>query len=184
MYDTVKGSDYIGDQEAIEYMCKTGPEAIYELENMGLPSPASTTVLSTSVRLVVIQVRWRAGCSYRSGRRPYRSRSAAHPLSAKRQEQDHRLLRVVCAGSGEKPGRSRGLVVTAIDMESGEVVFFKAKATVLATGGAGRIYQSTTNAHINTGGGRYGAARRGWGAGHGVLAVPPDRHRRCRGAGD
>lgn len=53
MYDTVKGSDYIGDQEAIEYMCKTGPEAIYELENMGSLSPALTTVPSTSVHSAV-----------------------------------------------------------------------------------------------------------------------------------
>ena len=52
---------------------------------------------------------------------------------------------------------------TAIDMESGEVVYFKAKATVLATGGAGRIYQSTTNAHINTGDGVGMALRAGVG---------------------
>ncbi len=48
MYDTVKGSDYIGDQDAIEYMCKTGPEAILELEHMGLPSLVLTMAVFIS----------------------------------------------------------------------------------------------------------------------------------------
>ncbi len=80
---------------------------------------------------------------------------------------------------------------TALCIETGEVVYFKARATVLATGGAGRIYQSTTNAHINTGDGVGMAIRRRTGAGYGNVAVPPDRycrcgrtgHRRCRGEG-
>ncbi len=71
---------------------------------------------------------------------------------------------------------------TALCIETGEVVYFKARATVLATGGAGRIYQSTTNAHINTGDGVGMAIRAGvLGAGYGNVAVPPDRH--CLGAG-
>lgn len=53
MYDTVKGSDYIGDQDAIEYMCKTGPEAILELEHMGLPFRVLMMVVSINVRLAV-----------------------------------------------------------------------------------------------------------------------------------
>ncbi|MCS5873957.1 FAD-binding protein [Klebsiella pneumoniae subsp. pneumoniae] len=73
---------------------------------------------------------------------------------------------------------------TALCIETGEVVYFKARATVLATGGAGRIYQSTTNAHINTGDG-VGMAipRRRAGAGYGNVAVPPDRYRRGWGSG-
>lgn len=50
MYDTVKGSDYIGDRDAIEYMCKTGPEAILELEHMGLPFSVLTTAVFISAR--------------------------------------------------------------------------------------------------------------------------------------
>ncbi|NYY74020.1 hypothetical protein DMN57_21785 [Escherichia coli] len=86
---------------------------------------------------------------------------------------------MVCAGSGENRD---GAVVgcTALCIETGEVVYFKARATVLATGGAGRIYQSTTNAHINTGDGVGMAIRcRRTGAGYGNVAVPPDRYCRC-----
>ena len=69
---------------------------------------------------------------------------------------------------------------TAIEIETGEVTFFKAKAVVLATGGAGRIFASTTNAHINTGDGVGMATRAGISyARHGNVAVPPNGYRRC-----
>ncbi len=67
---------------------------------------------------------------------------------------------MVCTGFGEESGR-RFVGCTAINIETGEVVYFKARATILATGGAGRIYQSTTNAHINTGDGVGMALRAG-----------------------
>jgi hypothetical protein len=74
--------------------------------------------------------------------------------------------------------------VIALSIETGEVVYVKSKATVFATGGAGRIYASTTNAFINTGDGhRHGPARRLPDAGHGDVAVPPDRHLRAGHAG-
>ncbi|VEB62016.1 succinate dehydrogenase flavoprotein subunit [Salmonella enterica subsp. enterica] len=68
---------------------------------------------------------------------------------------------MVCAGSGEKTRDGAVVGCTALCIETGEVVYFKARATVLATGGAGRIYQSTTNAHINTGDGVGMALRAG-----------------------
>jgi succinate dehydrogenase / fumarate reductase flavoprotein subunit len=68
MYDTVKGSDYIGDQDAIEYMCKTGPEAILELDHMGCRSPVwKWHHLSASVWRPVEKLRRRAGGTYRGG---------------------------------------------------------------------------------------------------------------------
>ncbi len=162
MYDTVKGSDYIGDQEAIEYMCKTGPEAVYELELEHGPA----------------LLRFDNGTVYQ---RPFGGQSknfggeqaavprrqptvpvtpCCTPLSAERQNKttvfsEWYALDLVKNQDGHIVG------CTAIDMESGEVVYFKAKATVLATGGAGRIYQSTTNAHINTGDGVGMALRAG-----------------------
>ncbi len=162
MYDTVKGSDYIGDQDAIEYMCKTGPEAIFELENMGLPFS-----------------RFEDGRVYQ---RPFGGQSKAFGgeqaarTAAAADRTGHALLHCLYQQNVKNQTEvfsewyaldlvknDDGAVVgaTAIDIETGEVVYFKAKATVLATGGAGRIFASTTNAHINTGDGVGMAARAG-----------------------
>lgn len=162
MFDTVKGSDYIGDQDAIEYMCKTGPEAITELENMGLPFS-----------------RFENGRVYQ---RPFGGQSKnfggeqAARTAAAADRTGHALLHLLYQQNVKNRTQvfsewyaldlvknQDGAVVgcTAIDIESGEIVYFKAKATVLATGGAGRIYASTTNAHINTGDGVGMALRAG-----------------------
>jgi succinate dehydrogenase / fumarate reductase flavoprotein subunit len=163
MYDTVKGSDYIGDQDAIEYMCSVGPEAVFELEHMGLPFS-----------------RFENGRIYQ---RPFggQSKGPDDPTQAARtcaaaDRTGHALLHtlyqqnlkagtqfysewygidLVTTGDGKVAG------VIAASIETGEVVFFKAKATVFATGGAGRIYSSTTNALINTGDGIGMALRAG-----------------------
>lgn len=162
MFDTVKGSDYIGDQDAIEYMCKTGPEAIIELENMGLPFS-----------------RFDNGRVYQ---RPFGGQSKAFGgeqaarTAAAADRTGHALLHLLYQQNVKNRTNvfsewyaldlvknSDGAVVgcTAIDIETGEIVYFKAKAVVLATGGAGRIYASTTNAHINTGDGVGMALRAG-----------------------
>ncbi|MCL2916682.1 succinate dehydrogenase flavoprotein subunit [Shewanella litorisediminis] len=154
MYDTVKGSDFIGDQDAIEYMCQTGPEAIIELEHMGLPFS-----------------RFENGKIYQ---RPFGGQSKnfggeqAARTAAAADRTGHALLHCLYQQNVKNKTQvfsewyaldlvknEDGVIVgcTAIDIESGEIVYFKAKATVLATGGAGRIYASTTNAHINTGDG-------------------------------
>ena len=163
MYDTVKGSDYIGDQDAIEYMCSVGPQAVFELEHMGLPFS-----------------RTEEGRIYQ---RPFggQSKGPDNPTQAARtcaaaDRTGHALLHALYQGNLKggttflnewyavdlvKNAKGQIAGVIAIDIESGETVYVKAKATVLATGGAGRIYQSTTNALINTGDGVGMALRAG-----------------------
>ncbi|SFG23050.1 succinate dehydrogenase flavoprotein subunit [Neptunomonas qingdaonensis] len=155
MYDTVKGSDYIGDQDAIEYMCSVGPQAVFELDHMGLPFSRTET-----------------GRIYQ---RPFggQSKGPDNPTQAARtcaaaDRTGHALLHTLYQAN-LKAGTTflnewyavdlvkneDGAVVgcIAICIETGETVYIKAKATVLATGGAGRIFASTTNALINTGDG-------------------------------
>jgi succinate dehydrogenase / fumarate reductase, flavoprotein subunit len=162
MYDTVKGSDYIGDQDAIEYMCKTGPEAIIEMENMGLP-------FSRFENGKIYQRPFGGQSKNFGGEQGARTAAAAdrtgHALLHLLYQQNVKnktkvfsewyALDLVKNQDGDVVG------CTAIDIESGEVVYFKSKAVVLATGGAGRIYASTTNAHINTGDGVGMALRAG-----------------------
>lgn len=155
MYDTVKGSDYIGDQDAIEYMCSVGPEAVFELEHMGLPFSRTENGR--------IYQRPFGGQSKDYGRGGQAARTCA---AADRT--GHALLHTLYQGNirnktvflnewfavdlvKNQDGAVVGVI--AINMEDGETVFIKSKATVLATGGAGRIFSSTTNAHINTGDG-------------------------------
>ncbi|MEH6628913.1 MAG: succinate dehydrogenase flavoprotein subunit [Motiliproteus sp.] len=155
MYDTVKGSDYIGDQDAIEYMCSVGPQAVFELDHMGMPFS-----------------RTEAGRIYQ---RPFGGQSKnfgeggqAARTCAAADRTGHALLHTLYQAN-LKAGTTffnewyatdlvkngDGVVVgcVAICLETGETVYIKALATVLATGGAGRIFQSTTNALINTGDG-------------------------------
>ena len=163
MYDTVKGSDYIGDQDAIEYMCQVGPEAVYELDHMGMP-------FSRTEEGRIYQ-RPFGGQSKDFGRGGQAARTCA---AADRT--GHALLHTLYQGNVKNDTvflnewfavdlvkNADGVVtgVIAMNMEDGEVVYAKSKATVLATGGAGRIYASTTNAHINTGDGIGMALRAG-----------------------
>ena len=155
MYDTIKGSDYIGDQDAIEYLCSVGPQAVFELDHMGLP-------FSRTEEGRIYQ-RPFGGQSKNFGEGGQAARTCA---AADRT--GHALLHALYQGnlkSGttflnewfavDMVQNDDGAVVgvVAICIESGETVYIEAKATVLATGGAGRIYQSTTNALINTGDG-------------------------------
>ncbi len=164
MYDTVKGSDYIGDQDAIEYMCSVGPEAVFELEHMGLPFSRFDNGR--------IYQRPFGGQSKDFGRGGQAARTCA---AADRT--GHALLHTLYQGNLKNNtvflnewfavdlvrNQDNAVVgVIAINIEDGEVVFVKSKATVLATGGAGRIYASTTNAHINTGDGVGMALRSGF----------------------
>lgn len=155
MYDTVKGSDYIGDQDAIEYMCSVGPQAVFELDHMGLP-------FSRTEEGRIYQ-RPFGGQSKNFGEGGQAARTCA---AADRT--GHALLHALYQGNlkggttflnewfaVDMVQNDDGAVVgvVAICIETGETVYIEAKATVLATGGAGRIYQSTTNALINTGDG-------------------------------
>ncbi|MEC7513251.1 MAG: succinate dehydrogenase flavoprotein subunit [Pseudomonadota bacterium] len=155
MFDTVKGSDYIGDQDAIEYMCSEGPDAVFELEHMGLPFS-----------------RFDNGRIYQ---RPFGGQSKefgeggqAARTCAAADRTGHALLHtlyqanlkagteffnewfavdLIKNNSGEISG------VSCFDMETGEVSAIKTSAVVLATGGAGQVYEQNTTSLICTGDG-------------------------------
>jgi len=161
-YDTVKGSDWLGDQDAIEFMCREAPNVVYELEHYGMPfdrNPDGT-----------IYQRPFGGHTANYGEKPVQRACAAadrtghamlHTLyqqNVKARAQffvEWMALDLIRDAEGDVVG------VTALEMETGEVHILEAKCTLLATGGAGRIYAASTNAFINTGDGLGMAARAG-----------------------
>ncbi|PWB57807.1 MAG: succinate dehydrogenase flavoprotein subunit [Nitrosomonadales bacterium] len=162
MYDTVKGSDYLGDQDAIEFMCRQANEAVIELEHFGMPFD----------RLENGRIYQRpfGGMTQEYGGAP------AVRTCAVADRTGHAMLhtlyqRNIAARTHffeeyfavdlvmDEQGYSQGVV--ALGIESGEPVFIEARATILATGGAGRIFSATTNALINTGDGLGMALRAG-----------------------
>ncbi len=161
MFDTVVGSDFLGDQNAIEYMCQNAPQSIYELEHMGLPFS----------RLKDGKIFQRA---FGGATRDY-GKEQAHRTCYAADRTGHAMLHTLYQKNIQEKAKffnewfavdlvktKTGIAgVTAICIETGEIVFIHAKATILATGGAGRVYQSTTNAHINTGDGMAMALRVG-----------------------
>ena len=162
MYDTVKGSDFIGDQDAIEYMCKEGPETVFELEHMGLPFSRTDEGR--------IYQRPFGGQSRAFGKGGQATRTCAaedrtghallHTLYQANLKANTKFLNEWFAlDLVVEDGKVVGIM--ALEIETGEVVFLRAGSVVLATGGGGRIYSSTTNAHINTGDGVGMAMRAG-----------------------
>ena len=162
MYDTVKGSDYLGDQDAIEFMCRAAPEVVYELEHFGMPFDR--------LESGKIYQRPFGGHMQDYGKTPVQRACAAadrtgHALLHTLYQQNVKAnthffiewmaLDLIRDADGDVLG------VTAMEIETGEVMLFHARATLLATGGAGRIFQSSTNAYINTGDGLGMAARAG-----------------------
>jgi len=162
MYDTVKGSDWLGDQDAIEFMCRKANEVVVELEHYGMPFDRLDNGK--------IYQRPFGGHMSNFGEKPVRRSCAAadrtgHAMLHAMYQRNVKVntqffvewqaLDLVRDADGDVQG------VTAMDMETGEVVVFHAKATIFATGGAGRIYYSSTNAFINTGDGLGMAARAG-----------------------
>lgn len=162
-YDTVMGSDCLGDQDAIEYMCKHAPATIIELEHMGLPFSRtdegkiyqrSFGGQTTNYGEKIAQ---RTCCaSDRTGH------AMLHALYQQNVAAKTNFLNEWFAIDLVKNAKNQVVGVIAMDIETGEVCYLKARATVLATGGAGRIYKSTTNAHINTGDGNGMVLRAGF----------------------
>jgi succinate dehydrogenase / fumarate reductase flavoprotein subunit len=162
MFDTVKGSDYLGDQDAIEFMCREAPKVVYELEHFGMPfdrNPDGT-----------IYQRPFGGHTANFGEKPVQRACAAadrtgHALLHTLYQRNVRsrthffvewqALDLVRNADGDVLG------VMALEMETGDVMMLQAKTTVFATGGAGRIFAASTNAFINTGDGLGMAARAG-----------------------
>jgi succinate dehydrogenase / fumarate reductase, flavoprotein subunit len=161
-YDTVKGSDWLGDQDAIEFMCREAPKVVYDLEHMGMPfdrNPDGT-----------IYQRPFGGHTANYGEKPVQRACAAadrtgHAMLHTLYQQNVRArttffvewmaLDLIRDAEGDVLG------VTALEMETGELHILEAKTTLLATGGAGRIFAASTNAFINTGDGLGMAARAG-----------------------
>jgi succinate dehydrogenase / fumarate reductase flavoprotein subunit len=162
MFDTVKGGDYLGDQDAIEFMCREAPKVVYELEHFGMPfdrNPDGT-----------IYQRPFGGHTAHFGEKPVQRACAAadrtgHALLHTLYQRNVRArthffvewmaLDLIRDAEGDVIG------VVALEMETGECMILEAKTTVMATGGAGRIFAASTNAFINTGDGMGMAARAG-----------------------
>ena len=161
-YDTVKGSDWLGDQDAIEFMCREAPKVVYDLEHMGMPfdrNPDGT-----------IYQRPFGGHTANYGEKAVERACAAadrtgHAMLHTLYQQnvaaktsffvEWMALDLIRDAEGDVVG------VTALEMETGDVHILEAKTTLLATGGAGRIFAASTNAFINTGDGLGMAARAG-----------------------
>ncbi len=164
MYDTVKGSDYLGDQDAIEYMCRRATEVVVELEHMGMPFDR--------LENGKIYQRPFGGHTqdYGSAKMAMRACAAAdrtgHAMLHTLYQQNVRantqfFVEWMALDLVRDPQDGAVIGVTALEMETGEVTLFQAKAILLATGGAGRIFAASTNAFINTGDGLGMAARAG-----------------------
>jgi succinate dehydrogenase / fumarate reductase flavoprotein subunit len=164
MYDTVKGSDYLGDQDAIEYMCRRAVEVVVELEHMGMPFDR--------IENGKIYQRPFGGHTqdYGSPKMAMRACAAAdrtgHAMLHTLYQQNVRsnsqfLVEWMALDLIIDPQDGACVGVTALEMETGELFILQAKATLLATGGSGRMFFSSTNAFINTGDGLGMAARAG-----------------------
>lgn len=162
MYDTIKGSDYLGDQDAIEFMCKNAAKAIIELEHFGMPFD----------RLDNGKIFQRpfGGMTQNYGEKPI-SRTCAvadrtghamlHTLYQRNIRANTQFLIEWFALDLIRDVDGDVLGVIAMEIETGDIHIIEAKTTLLATGGAGRIFQASTNAFINTGDGLGMAARAG-----------------------
>ena len=162
MFDTVKGSDYLGDQDAIEFMCRKAAEAVYELEHFGMPFDRTADGK--------IYQRPFGGHMQDYGKRPVQRACAAadrtghamlHTLYQRNVRARTQFFVEWMALDLIRDRDGDVLGVVAMEMETGEVMIFQARATLLATGGAGRIFASSTNAFINTGDGLGMVARAG-----------------------
>ena len=163
MYDTIKGSDYLGDQDAIEFMCKNAAAAIYELEHFGMPFDrlengkifqrpfgGMTQNFGESAISRTCAVADRTG------------HAMLHTLYQRNIQSNTQFFVEWLALDLLKDADGDVLGVLALEIETGEVHCIRAKATMLATGGAGRIFKASTNAFINTGDGLGMALRAGF----------------------
>lgn len=154
MYDTIMGSDFLGDQDAIEYMCQHAPATILELEHMGLPfsRTESGKIYQRSFGGQTLNyggdLAQRTCCAAdRTGHAMLHTLFQKNVQAKTQFYNEWYVVDLVKSTEGGIAG------VVAICIETGEVAFLRSRATVLATGGAGRIFQTTTNAYTCTGDG-------------------------------
>ena len=161
-YDTIKGGDWLSDQDAVEFMCREAPKVVVELEHFGMPFDRNADG--------TIYQRPFGGHTANYGEKPVQRACAAadrtgHAMLHTLYQQNVKsktnffvewmALDLIRNQQGDVVG------VTAIELETGDLYELHAKAVLLATGGAGRIFQASTNAFINTGDGLGMAARAG-----------------------
>jgi succinate dehydrogenase / fumarate reductase flavoprotein subunit len=162
MYDTVKGADWLGDQDAIEFMCRNAIDAVVELEHFGMPFD----------RLESGKIYQRPFGGHMSdfGKKPVRRACAVadrtghamlHTLYQRNVKANTHFLVEWMALDLIRNEDGHVVGITALEMETGKIYIIQAKAVLFATGGAGRIYQASTNAFINTGDGIGMALRAG-----------------------
>jgi succinate dehydrogenase / fumarate reductase flavoprotein subunit len=162
MYDTVKGGDYLGDQDAIEYMCRAASQLVYELEHYGVP-------FSRLENGKIYQRPFGGQSQEFGGAQATRTCAAAdrtgHAILHTLYQQNIRAkshffdeyfaIDLIC----DREGYILGALV--MNIETGEPLLIEAKTTLIATGGCGQLFRTTTNAHINTGDGMAMALRAG-----------------------
>ena len=162
MYDTIKGSDWLGDQDAIEYMCKMAPQVVYELEHYGMPFDrnADGTIYQRpfgghSANFGEKSIQRSCAAADRTGHAMLHTLYQRNVRARTQFFVEWMALDLIRDADGDVLG------VSALEMETGEVMILQAKATLFATGGGGRIFAHSTNAFINTGDGLGMAARAG-----------------------
>ena len=162
MFDTVKGGDYLGDQDAIEYMCRAAPKAVYELEHFGVP-------FSRLDNGSIYQRPFGGQSQNFGGDQASRTCAAAdrtghailHSLYQQNIRAKTHFFDEYFAVDLLKDEDGQVLGALAFNIQDGEPVIIEAKTTLLATGGAGQLFRTTTNALINTGDGMGMALRAG-----------------------
>jgi succinate dehydrogenase / fumarate reductase flavoprotein subunit len=162
MFDTVKGSDYLGDQDAIEYLCRAAPAAVFELEHIGVP-------FSRADDGRIYQRAFGGQSQHFGGEQAARTCAAAdrtghailHSLYQQNLRARTHFFDEYFAIDLIRDAEGAVLGALALDIESGEPVCLHARATLLATGGSGQIFRTNTNASINTGDGMAMALRAG-----------------------
>jgi succinate dehydrogenase / fumarate reductase flavoprotein subunit len=161
-YDTIKGSDWLGDQDAIEFMCREAPKVVYELEHFGMPFDrnADGTIYQRpfgghTANYGEKAVQRACAAADRTGHAMLHTLYQRNVRARTQFFVEWMALDLIRDADGDVLG------VTAMEMETGDIHILEAKVTMFATGGAGRIWQASTNAFINTGDGMGMTARAG-----------------------
>ncbi len=161
-YDTIKGSDWLGDQDAIEFMCREAPKVVYELEHFGMPfdrNPDGTIYQRPfgghTANYGEKAVQRACAAADRTGHAMLHTLYQRNVRARTQFFVEWMALDLIRDADGDVLG------VTAMEMETGDIHILEAKCTMFATGGAGRIWQASTNAFINTGDGMGMTARAG-----------------------